>query len=160
MSTFASSAASSRAARPSDPACSDLCTLLARDPALNVCAAAVDVLAEVGDDSVLPSLAARAARFTGTLPGLRHQGRHGPLHARRPAWLIVRRSPRTSSAGSPSISIDAPGWSSPRPSGISSSDAVGTDDRHRLGVVRQLLRSSAHRYARRDRAVRQCFHHQ
>jgi HEAT repeat protein len=39
--------------------------LLVGDSAPNVCAAAVDVLAEVGDPSVLPSLEACAARFPG-----------------------------------------------------------------------------------------------
>ena len=48
---------------PAARATSLLADLLARDPHLNVCAAAVEVLAEVGTPEVLPALEACAARF-------------------------------------------------------------------------------------------------
>jgi HEAT repeat protein len=40
-----------------------LCDLLERDPSANVCAAAVEVLAEIGGESALPALAHCAERF-------------------------------------------------------------------------------------------------
>jgi len=40
-----------------------LCDLLARDPSANVCAAAVEVLAEIGEAAALPALAHCATRF-------------------------------------------------------------------------------------------------
>jgi HEAT repeat protein len=40
-----------------------LCALIATEPQANVCAAAVEVLTEVGDASALPALTACAARF-------------------------------------------------------------------------------------------------
>jgi HEAT repeat protein len=42
-----------------------LCSLLDADPQANVCAAAVEVLAEIGDADAVPSLARCAARFPG-----------------------------------------------------------------------------------------------
>lgn len=42
-----------------------LCALVDKEPHANVCAAAVEVLAEVGDMQALPSLARCAARFRG-----------------------------------------------------------------------------------------------
>jgi HEAT repeat protein len=48
---------------PGDEATRLLCTLLHDEQQLNVCAAAVDVLAEVGQAEALPFLAACAARF-------------------------------------------------------------------------------------------------
>lgn len=49
---------------PSEEANRGLCALLAREPEVNVCAAAVEVLAEVGDQSALPTLADCARRFS------------------------------------------------------------------------------------------------
>lgn len=43
-----------------------LCTIIEKDPQANVCAAAVEVLAEIGDRSALPSLARCAVRFVDT----------------------------------------------------------------------------------------------
>lgn len=40
-----------------------LCDLLAREPSANVCAAAVEVLAEIGEEGALPALAQCATRF-------------------------------------------------------------------------------------------------
>jgi HEAT repeat protein len=40
-----------------------LCDLLACDPSANVCAAAVEVLAEIGEEAALPALAQCATRF-------------------------------------------------------------------------------------------------
>jgi len=50
-------------ALPGDEATRLLCRLLQDEQELNVCAAAVDVLAEVGQGEALPFLAACAARF-------------------------------------------------------------------------------------------------
>lgn len=47
-----------------DEASRSLCALLADEPEINVCAAAVEVLAEVGDQTVLPTLAQCARRFS------------------------------------------------------------------------------------------------
>jgi len=49
--------------QPPEAANQLLATLLAAEPEANVCAAAVEVLAEIGDASVLPVLAQCAARF-------------------------------------------------------------------------------------------------
>lgn len=51
---------------PTEEATALLGALLTREPEANVCAAAVDVLAEVGGPSVLPALDACAARFSET----------------------------------------------------------------------------------------------
>jgi len=48
---------------PGAEASASLCALLAREPEVNVCAAAVEVLAEVGDESALPALDACGRRF-------------------------------------------------------------------------------------------------
>jgi hypothetical protein len=48
---------------PGDEATSILGALLARESEVNVCAAAIEVLAEVGGTAALPALAACAARF-------------------------------------------------------------------------------------------------
>ena len=48
---------------PSPEATHLLCGVLARDPELNVCAAAVDVLADIGETEALPFLEDCAARF-------------------------------------------------------------------------------------------------
>jgi HEAT repeat protein len=48
---------------PSDEATRNLCTLLADEPHINVCAAAIDVLAEVGNQEALPVLAQCGQRF-------------------------------------------------------------------------------------------------
>lgn len=48
---------------PSAEATSLLCALIGREPQLNVCAAAIDVLAEVGSIEALPALAECAQRF-------------------------------------------------------------------------------------------------
>jgi HEAT repeat protein len=48
---------------PSEQASRSLCALLAHEPEANVCAAAIEVLAEVGDQSALPTLAQCAQRF-------------------------------------------------------------------------------------------------
>lgn len=48
---------------PSEAATRSLCALLDRESAVNVCAAAVEVLAEVGDPTALPALARCAQRF-------------------------------------------------------------------------------------------------
>jgi len=48
---------------PSVEAASLLCELIGREQQLNVCAAAIDVLAEVGSSDALPALAACAQRF-------------------------------------------------------------------------------------------------
>ncbi len=50
-------------ALPSEEATRSLCTLLADEPEVNVCAAAVEVLAEVGTHAALPALARCARRF-------------------------------------------------------------------------------------------------
>jgi len=50
-------------ALPGPEATTALCTLLSNEPEVNVCAAAIDVLAEVGDPQALPVLAACAQRF-------------------------------------------------------------------------------------------------
>ncbi len=50
---------------PSEEATSLLCGLLARESEANVCAAAVDVLADVGEAAALPFLKACAMRFEG-----------------------------------------------------------------------------------------------
>jgi len=50
---------------PSSEATSLLCGLLSRETEPNVCAAAVDVLAEIGDVDALPCLRACAVRFHG-----------------------------------------------------------------------------------------------
>lgn len=42
-----------------------LCALVDKEPQANVCAAAIEVLAEIGDAQALPSLARCAARFRG-----------------------------------------------------------------------------------------------
>jgi HEAT repeat protein len=49
--------------QPADAANHLLSALLAAEPEANVCAAAIEVLAEIGDSSVLPVLAQCAARF-------------------------------------------------------------------------------------------------
>jgi HEAT repeat protein len=49
---------------PSEEASRSLCALLEREPEVNVCAAAIEVLAEVGDQSALPALAQCARRFS------------------------------------------------------------------------------------------------
>lgn len=49
---------------PSEEASRSLCALLAHEPEINVCAAAIEVLAEVGDQSALPTLAHCAQRFS------------------------------------------------------------------------------------------------
>jgi HEAT repeats len=51
---------------PSAEATTLLCTLLAGEQEMNVCAAAIDVLAEVGSPEALPTLAACESRFRGT----------------------------------------------------------------------------------------------
>jgi HEAT repeat protein len=48
---------------PSEEASRSLCALLADEPEVNVCAAAVEVLAEVGTPEALPALARCAQRF-------------------------------------------------------------------------------------------------
>ena len=50
-------------ALPADEATTVLCALLAGEQDVNVCAAAVDVLAEVGNPAARPVLAQCAARF-------------------------------------------------------------------------------------------------
>jgi HEAT repeat protein len=49
---------------PSEEASRSLCALLAHEPEINVCAAAIEVLAEVGDQAALPTLARCAQRFS------------------------------------------------------------------------------------------------
>ncbi|MGH8202023.1 MAG: HEAT repeat domain-containing protein [Steroidobacteraceae bacterium] len=49
---------------PSEEASRSLCALLARETEINVCAAAVEVLAEVGNHTALPTLAQCAQRFS------------------------------------------------------------------------------------------------
>lgn len=49
---------------PSREASKSLCAMLEREPEVNVCAAAIEVLAEVGDQSALPGLAQCAQRFS------------------------------------------------------------------------------------------------
>jgi HEAT repeat protein len=49
---------------PGPVACRYLCDLLGRETEINVCAAAVEALSEVGDDTALPVLAGCAARFS------------------------------------------------------------------------------------------------
>jgi len=49
---------------PGEQASRNLCALLAREPQINVCAAAIEVLAEVGDQAALPTLADCAQRFS------------------------------------------------------------------------------------------------
>jgi len=51
---------------PSEEATTLLCALLASEPEANVCAAAIDVLAEVGGPAALPGLAACELRFRST----------------------------------------------------------------------------------------------
>ena len=51
---------------PAEEATSILCALLANEPEVNVCAAAIDVLAEVGSAAALPVLDVCAARFQET----------------------------------------------------------------------------------------------
>jgi hypothetical protein len=48
---------------PDEEASRSLCALLANEREINVCAAALEVLAEVGDESALPTLAQCAGRF-------------------------------------------------------------------------------------------------
>lgn len=48
---------------PDEEASRSLCALLANEREINVCAAAIEVLAEVGDESALPTLARCAERF-------------------------------------------------------------------------------------------------
>ena len=48
---------------PSDEATSLLCSLLDREQEMNVCAAAIDVLAEVGSPAALPALATCGQKF-------------------------------------------------------------------------------------------------
>ena len=48
---------------PSDAASRSLCALLDREVEINVCAAAIEVLAEVGNHTALPALARCAQRF-------------------------------------------------------------------------------------------------
>ena len=48
---------------PGEEASRSLSALLAHEPEINVCAAAIEVLAEVGDRAVLPALAQCAQRF-------------------------------------------------------------------------------------------------
>jgi HEAT repeat protein len=50
-------------ALPGPDAATPLCTLLASEPDSNVCAAAIDVLAEIGGPAALPALAVAARRF-------------------------------------------------------------------------------------------------
>ncbi|MEJ0008664.1 MAG: HEAT repeat domain-containing protein [Steroidobacteraceae bacterium] len=50
-------------ALPAEEATAALCALLAREADVNVCAAAIDVLAEVGSPAAVPVLAQCAARF-------------------------------------------------------------------------------------------------
>ena len=54
---------------PSDEATSLLCSLLDREQEINVCAAAIDVLAEVGSPAALPALATCGQKFR-TVPFL------------------------------------------------------------------------------------------
>lgn len=49
---------------PGEQACASLCALLAEEREINVCAAAIEVLTEVGDCSALPALERCAARFS------------------------------------------------------------------------------------------------
>ncbi|MGH8320124.1 MAG: HEAT repeat domain-containing protein [Steroidobacteraceae bacterium] len=49
---------------PGEEASRSLCTLLAHEPETNVCAAAIEVLAEIGDAAALPTLAQCARRFS------------------------------------------------------------------------------------------------
>ncbi|MGB6487525.1 MAG: HEAT repeat domain-containing protein, partial [Steroidobacteraceae bacterium] len=49
---------------PSEEASRSLCALLVREAEINVCAAAVEVLAEVGNDTALPALTQCAQRFS------------------------------------------------------------------------------------------------
>ncbi len=51
---------------PGEEATSILSELLTHEPEINVCAAAIDVLAEVGGAAALPALDSCAARFPGT----------------------------------------------------------------------------------------------
>jgi HEAT repeat protein len=51
---------------PSAEATQMLCDLLSRESDANVCAAAIDVLAEVGDERALPVLAECEQRFKAT----------------------------------------------------------------------------------------------
>lgn len=53
-------------ALPDDAATALLCDVLRTEPDPNVCAAAVEVLAEMGREDALPALAARAQKFSGT----------------------------------------------------------------------------------------------
>ena len=57
--------ASSCALCPVRTRCGLLGALLERESDVNVCAAAVDVLAEIGDATILPALARCAERFSG-----------------------------------------------------------------------------------------------
>jgi len=49
---------------PSEEASRSLCALLARESAVNVCGAAIEVLAEVGDQAALPMLTQCGQRFS------------------------------------------------------------------------------------------------
>ncbi|MGH8295409.1 MAG: HEAT repeat domain-containing protein [Steroidobacteraceae bacterium] len=49
---------------PGEEASRTLCTLLAHEPEVNVCAAAIEVLAEAGNPEALPALAQCAQRFS------------------------------------------------------------------------------------------------
>ena len=49
---------------PSEDATRSLCALLAREAEINVCAAAIEVLAEVGNGAALPTLEQCAQRFS------------------------------------------------------------------------------------------------
>ena len=125
MPTFAFSPASSpapcRAKRPYASAA----TLLDSEQEANVCAAAVDVLAEIGGPAALPALPRCAERFATThFSGSRSRPR--PTGSTPSSPLPVpdsRRSPKTNFVGFANSSIDVPGWSSPKRNAITSSGA-------------------------------------
>lgn len=71
---------------PGEEACASLCALLAAETEINACAAAIDVLAEVGNPSALPALEQCAERFA-HVPFLRFASQLAAdrIRGRRPA---------------------------------------------------------------------------
>ncbi len=85
--------------------------LLERESDANVCAAAVDVVAEIGDATILPTLARCAERFSGEpflVFAVKVASDRIATARRRPTWLSPRRCPRRNSAASASSCIGAP----------------------------------------------------
>ena len=119
-----------------------LCSLLEYEQHPNVCAAAIDVLAEVGTRDALPALAACAERFCRNpilcrsrsrppSPGFQRRKARAEWHVRRLTKRVPSTSPRTTFAACANFSIAAPACCLPTTSATTSTAVSPSELRRR-----------------------------